>query len=61
MTLRRSVKYLVGLVRELCKLAGESECVEFKVNSHQPQEIGEYVSALSNSAALAGKPFGYVI
>lgn len=61
MTLKRSVEYLVGLVRELCKLAGESECVEFKVNSHQPQEIGEYVSALSNSAALAGKPFGYVI
>lgn len=61
MTLNRSGEYLVVLVRELCKLARESEWVEFKVNSYQPDEIGEYVSALANSAAVVGKPCGYVI
>lgn len=61
MTLNRSVEYLVGLVRELCKLPAESEWVEFKVNAHPPKQIGEYVSALANSAALAGRRHGYVI
>ena len=61
MTMDRSVEYLVSLVRELCKLPGETEWVEFKVNVHESQEIGEYVSALANSAALANKPFAYVV
>ncbi len=47
--------------RLLCKLAGETEWVEFKVDRHEPEEIGEYVSALANSAALAGKPFAHVV
>ena len=61
MTMGRSVAYLVSLVHELCRLTGETECVEFKVDVHEPQEIGEYVSALANSAALAGKPFAHVV
>lgn len=61
MALNRSVGYIVGLVRELCKLASESEWVEVKLNSQQPQEFGEHVSALANSATLVGKPRGYVI
>ena len=61
MTLERPAEYLVSLVRELCKLTGESEWVEFKVNVREPEEVGENVSALANSAALVGKAFAYVV
>lgn len=61
MTDNRSNDYLIGLVRELCKMPGETEWVEFKVGNSDPHEIGEYLSALSNSAALNGKAFGYVL
>ncbi|MBE3064056.1 MAG: putative DNA binding domain-containing protein [Spirochaetes bacterium] len=61
MTTARGNDYLAGLVRELCKLPRESEWVEFKVNHSDPQEIGEYLSALSNAAALNGRAFGYLV
>ena len=61
MMMDRPVESLVSLVRELCKLTGETEWVEFKVDVNEPQEIGEYVSALANSAALFGKPFAHVV
>lgn len=53
--------YQQGLVRELCKLPREVEWVEFKVNKADPQDIGEYISAISNSAALNGKSSGYLL
>ena len=61
MTLERPAEYLVSLVRELRKLTGELEWVEFKVNVREPEEVGEYISALANSAALVGKAFAYVV
>lgn len=61
MSTDRDDAYLVGLVRELCKLPQETEWVEFKVNRADPEEIGEYVSALANSAALCGKAFAYLV
>jgi predicted HTH transcriptional regulator len=60
-TADRPAEYLMSLVRELCKLPQETEWVEFKVNNVEPQEIGEYVSALANSATLAGKAFAYLV
>ena len=57
----RTVEYLRSLVRELAKQSSETEWVEFKSNYNDPQSIGEYISALSNSAALSGKPKGYLI
>ena len=42
-------------MHELLKLPDETEWVEFKHNNAEPQEIGEYISVLSNSAALVGK------
>lgn len=57
----RSAEYLVGLVRECCKLPSETGWVEFKENKADPNEMGEYISALSNAAALAGKAFAYLI
>ena len=34
---------------------------EFKCNNKQPQMIGEYISALSNSAALCERPKAYLV
>ena len=48
--------YLKNLVRELTKLP-----YEIKVNNIEPQMIGEYISALSNSATLFGRTKGYLI
>jgi len=50
---RRKLDYLL-------KLPKENEVVEFKKNNKDPDEIGEYISALSNSAALHNEPFGYI-
>ncbi len=61
MTTDRSGEYLTSLVRELCKLPHETEWVEFKTNNDDPQEIGEYLSALANAAALNGKAFAYLV
>ena len=60
MTADHSADYLINLVRELCRLPAETEWLEFKHNNADPQEIGEYVSALSNAAAINGKAFAYV-
>jgi predicted HTH transcriptional regulator len=61
MTLERTNEYLISLLRELIKLPQETEWLEFKTNKAQPKDIGEYISALSNSAALKGKSHGYMI
>ena len=53
--------YLNGLVTELRKLPHETGWVEFKENNSNPEDIGEYLSALSNTAALQDKTNGYVI
>lgn len=39
----------------------ETEWIEFKVGNEDPQEIGEYISALGNSAALEGRRRAYLI
>jgi len=57
----RSEQYIEGLVSELTKLPKETEWVEFKENNDNPQEIGQYISALSNSAALLGKAHAYLV
>ncbi len=61
MTTDRRPEYLVSLVQELRKLPKETEWLEFKVNNDEPQVIGEYISALANSAALCGKAFAYLV
>ena len=57
----RTLEYLNGLLRELIALPYETEWVEFKQNNNQPEKVGEYISALSNSAALCGKANAYLI
>lgn len=61
MTSDRPAEYLASLLRELCALPVETEWVELKVDNAEPQAIGEYISALANSAALVGKAFAYLI
>ena len=61
MSPERTNEYLTGLVAELSKLPRETEWVEFKQNNANPEEIGEYISALSNSAALCGKMHAYLV
>lgn len=56
-----STDFLRHLVRELAGLSRETQWVEFKENNANPQEIGEYVSAIANSAALEGKQRGYIV
>ncbi|WP_395089815.1 helix-turn-helix domain-containing protein [Armatimonas sp.] len=52
---------LSSLLRELRALPRETEWVEFKVNNSDPQDIGEYLSALANSARLVGKAQAYLV
>lgn len=61
MSLDRPAAYLVSLVYELCAVPGETEWVEFKVDHAEPRAIGEYISAVSNAAALLGKAFAYIV
>jgi ATP-dependent DNA helicase RecG len=57
----RADSYLISLTHELCAIPRETEWLEFKVNDDDPQAIGEYISALGNSATLVGKAFAYLI
>lgn len=52
---------LIELIDQLQALPKECEWVEFKVNNCNPKEIGEYISALSNSACYYDKPFAYLV
>jgi len=61
MTSERSAAYLVSLVNELRALPTETEWFELKRNRYEPQQLGEYLSALANAACLAGQPRGYLV
>ncbi len=49
------------LLKDLQALPKECEWVEFKVSNSNPQEIGEYLSALSNSACYFNQKYGYLV
>lgn len=49
------------LINELLKEKKETEWIEFKHNNPLFDDIGEYISALSNSAALLRRPYAYLI
>jgi len=54
-------KDLSRLLDVLVALPKETEWVEFKANFHSEGEIGERLSALSNSSCLLDKSFGYLV
>ncbi|MBU4511009.1 ATP-binding protein [bacterium] len=49
------------LLEDLINLPQETEWVEFKKNNYNPHQIGKYISALSNSACLHDKDYGYLL
>ncbi|MDO5674274.1 MAG: ATP-binding protein [bacterium] len=61
MGIDRPESELLGILTELCKLPRETEWAEFKHNNTAPEEIGEYLSALANAAALIGKVNAWVV
>ena len=61
MTIPRTDDYLRSLLSELRRLPKETTWVEFKLNMADEGEIGEYISSLSNSAALENKTNAYLI
>ncbi|MDE6335530.1 MAG: putative DNA binding domain-containing protein, partial [Muribaculaceae bacterium] len=56
-----NIQNLISTLVNLTALPQETEWVEFKHNFHSPEEIGERISALSNSATLTDKPYGYLV
>lgn len=57
----RNEQYWASLVHELRASPNETGWLEFKHNNADPQEVGEYLSALANSAALEGKAHAYML
>ena len=53
---------LIDLLEELTSFPAETEWIEFKMGkgSISDEQIGEYISAMSNGATIANKPFGYM-
>lgn len=51
----------IALIDRLRGLPTETEWFEFKRNRYEPQQLGEYLSALANAACLAGQPRGYLL
>lgn len=54
-------KQLQLLLLDLVKQPRESEWVEFKLNYHSDEEIGERISALSNGACMQNQRYGYLV
>ncbi len=52
---------LISLVNDLTSQPKENEWIEFKHNFHSPEEIGERISALSNTARLHNQTLGYLV
>jgi len=53
--------HTADVFRRLLAEPRETEWLEWKENNADPQEIGEYISALANSSALHGSRHGYLI
>lgn len=61
MPIEPTYEQLHSLLSELRKLPNETEWVEFKQNNDYAVSVGEYISALANSAAFIGKERAYMV
>ena len=52
---------LPDTITNLISLPHEYEWLDFKENWFSKEGIGEYISAISNGAALSGREFGYIV
>lgn len=50
-----------AIVKELIAHTSEEEWFEFKENWYEEDGIGEYISSMSNAAAMLGKDFAYLV
>lgn len=48
-------EYYISLIDRLRQLPVETEWLEYKMNNYEPELIGEYISALSNSATIISR------
>ena len=51
----------IDILENLLTFKDEYEWFDFKENWFSKDEIGEYISAISNGAAFCGKEYGYII
>lgn len=56
-----TISNIKNIVEDLIAHEHEEEWFEFKVNWNEPHALGEYISALSNVAALEGREYGYFV
>lgn len=54
-------EYYLSLIDRLRLFSNETEWLEYKMNNCEPDLIGEYISALSNSAVICGKEKAYIL
>lgn len=54
-------EYYLKLIKRLCNLPEETEWLEYKLNNVDKEMIGEYISALSNSAAICERETAYML
>lgn len=54
-------EYYISLIERLRQMSDETEWLEYKVNNEDPDLIGEYISALSNSASICNKETAYLL
>lgn len=52
---------ITDIVKRCISFGDEKEWFEFKDNLNKPDDIGEFISALSNAALMSGEPYGYLI
>ena len=52
---------LINTLQKLLSLPREQATVEFKLNLDKPEDIGQYLSALANSALLEGHDRGWLV
>lgn len=52
---------IINIFENLLTFKNEYEWLDFKSNWFSKNEIGEYISAISNGAALCGKEYGYIV
>lgn len=46
----------MDFIKTLISDDSEAEWVEYKENWYEPEQLGEYISALSNRATMKGQP-----
>lgn len=52
---------IIEIIEDCLSYEDELEWIEYKENIFKIDDVGEYISALSNSAAILGKEFAYMI